>query len=223
MRGAPRRATGSQGLRTLTRFAGPDAPSVLAASAAQHGSGLSFECTRCPECCRTVRVPVTHFDLARLRDVALLRGSSCLEWLAPEAIDMSGEPETFVETRRGRRLLVLRHQSGACCFLSAQGRCLVHGSRPSACAAYPFSLDNAALVRLPDSPCAAPLPSEPLAAMAAAARVDRELSAYVTLVSEWNRRQRRRRMLRKMPERAERFLEYLHRESGLVPADTGGC
>ncbi len=171
--------------------------------------GPAFVCDRCPECCRTVRVPVTHHDLMRLHVLAQLPPSTLVEWLSPNDIDMSGEPESFVETRRGRRLLVLRHEGGACALLDGNGRCSVHHARPAACVAYPFALCGTEVEPLPDAPCRVPHAVDRQLARLAAACVERELLEYVALVAGWNRRQRRRRQLNKGLEAPEAFVSFL--------------
>ncbi len=190
----------------------------IAVSVSSDRPDSSYTCGHCPACCRGVRVPLTHHDLRRLQNSQEGAPSSSglnglVEWLLPEEIDMSGEPESFVETSRGRRLLVLRHSGAGCVLLTDGGRCSAHAHRPAACAAYPFTLTGSSLTRLPDAPCAVPWPTDEKPWRAVAARVELELREYLLVVARWNRRQRQRRVLRKPRESAERFLEIALRPS----------
>jgi Fe-S-cluster containining protein len=176
----------------------------------------------CPNCCRIVRVPVTHCDLARLSQVTLRSTASFGEWLAPHEIDMTGEPESFVELASGRRLLVLRHDAQGCHLLTSDGQCSEYGARPAACAAYPYALSELSvrhqprrLFVLPDSPCGANLTElASLEAHAAVEQVELELNAYVRLVAQWNRRQKRRRFAGHRPKDAASFLAFLATAEG---------
>ena len=73
---------------------------------------MQLRCARCPACCKYVRVPITHCDLLRLVAVKIHPLEQLVEWLSPDEIDMSGEPDSFVELSIGRRLMVLRHEGG---------------------------------------------------------------------------------------------------------------
>jgi Fe-S-cluster containining protein len=178
--------------------------------------GLGLRCRRCGDCCRTVRVPLTHRDLERLRAATGLAAESIGEWLAPDEIDMTGEPETFVRLRPGRRLLVLRHGDDGCRFLVDE-LCSVHAHRPLACAAFPFDLvedGGAGAVRpLEGAPCALAEPPETTALGACLRALRAELAEYARRVDAWNRRQRHRQRLHRLPEPAERFFVHLSREN----------
>lgn len=176
---------------------------------------LGIRCRRCGDCCRAVRVPVTHFDLARLVQATGLEPSAVVEWLAPEEIDMTGEPETFVRLRAGRRLMVLRHRDGGCVFLD-RDRCVAHAVRPLPCALYPFVLEEPperplVVSRLEAAGCEwAPSPEPgPLVEVSRALRD--ELRAYAALVVTWNRRQRLRAHLARCAEGEAQFFALLQR------------
>jgi Fe-S-cluster containining protein len=181
---------------------------------------VSCTCRTCPSCCKIVRVPVTHRDLERLQRATLQPVEVHVEWLAPEQIDMTGEPESFVELDVGRRLLALRYEHGACHLLTSVGRCSQYLARPAACAAYPYALSDAArdgqphgLFVLQDSPCGdAVIDGGPMARQAVLC-VEAELNEYVGLVCQWNRQQRRRRLAGHRPRTAASFLEFLSGES----------
>lgn len=201
-----------------------------------------MRCANCPACCKRVRVPLTHHDLTRIVDKTSLSAEAIVEWLTPDEIDMSGEPESFVELNRGRRLLVLRHEGDGCRFLAASGYCQIYDERPASCAAYPIALERAAypialergsaaerelergsaaecvhLSLLHDAPCdrnAALARLQDLEgeseARRAVERVERELRDYVARVAEWNRQQRRRKWVRRLPQREGDFFAFLN-------------
>ncbi len=185
-----------------------------------HGTRqLRFNCTACGHCCRHFRVPVTDADVRRLTST-LSHGALIeerLEWLSPQQVDMSGEPETFVELNVGRRLLVLRQVSEACVFLEGN-RCSTYGTRPRSCRLYPWDVDlgrrgGVRRLRLLHqyTPCEATydgvIRPQQLAEQKRLER--RELAVYVQRVAVWNRRQRRRMRLGKALLAAEQFLESL--------------
>ncbi len=177
---------------------------------------VSCTCRTCPNCCKVVRVPVTHHDLARLTRHAAQPVETFVEWLSPHEIDMTGEPETFVMLDVGRRLLVLRHDSGGCRLLNGEGLCSQYVARPAACAAYPFALADAIgddeprrLFVLPDSPCGDSVTDGGPLARAAVECVETELVEYVKLIEAWNRQQKRRRLARHRPQSAAIFFEFL--------------
>lgn len=174
----------------------------------------------CPSCCKSVRVPVTHHDLIRIRAQSPIALEEMVELLAPSDIDMSGEPDSFVELNVGRRFIVLRHEGNGCRFLTPSGVCSVYDVRPMTCAAYPFTVEREQerpyLNVLSDAPCDRVAaferledPSNAMRALGAVERVERELSEYVRVVSEWNRQQRRRRLLRRPPRSLRDFFDYL--------------
>ncbi|MGC4069538.1 MAG: YkgJ family cysteine cluster protein [Polyangiaceae bacterium] len=182
--------------------------------------GFNLRCAACPACCKTVRVPLTHFDLARLTRSTPRSPLDLVEWLSPEVIDMTGEPESFVVLREGRRLMTLPHRNGACEWLDSAGLCSVYAARPASCAAYPYTLSELdsrrRLAVLEDSPCsvareggqALSNPADEAHRLEAAAQVQRELVVFVALVSQWNRRQRRRRFAGRCPLEPADFIAF---------------
>lgn len=182
-------------------------------------ASVSCHCDVCPNCCRVVRVPLTHWDLQRLANATALDMEAFAEWLAPDAIDMSGEPESFVSLDVGRRLLVLRHEGGGCRQLDRRGRCSVYAARPSACAAYPYAMTDfegpespRRLYVLPDSPCGENQLTADAAAEAAVRCVETELVEYVTIVQLWNRQQKRRHLAGHRSRSAKQFFEFLRQQ-----------
>jgi Fe-S-cluster containining protein len=180
--------------------------------------GFSLRCTACPSCCKSVRVPLTHFDVDRLAQVTGRRPHELVEWLSADVIDMTGEPESFVVLREGRRLMTLPHRNGACEWLGSDGLCSVYPARPAPCAAYPYALHGTGVDRrlavLEDAPCAvsrgvaASPSSDGSRTLEAAERVQRELDAFVGLVALWNRRQWKRRFAGRLPLGSQEFLAF---------------
>lgn len=191
----------------------------------------NFRCTGCGNCCRDLRVAVTALDVSRLAATTRESPSALVDWLAPEAVDMTGEPESFVEFGEGRRLMVLRHRDGACRLLGADNLCRVYDARPRDCRAFPFDFTPPGSD--PVGPRPQPrrlglLPLSPLSREAPASRCDyaidgandeaalaledqarwAELRDYQALVARWNRRAWHRRRLHRSPGDAAQFLAY---------------
>jgi Fe-S-cluster containining protein len=184
-------------------------------------SAQNFRCTACGNCCRDLRVAVTALDVARLGAATSLAPSELVDWLGPDHVDMTGEPDSFVELSEGRRLMVLRHRDGACTQLGSDNRCRVYAARPRDCRAFPF--DFGAPAGNPTEPrrlSLLPLPvpercdyafdganDEAALALEDQTRWD-ELRDYQALVSRWNRRAWHRRRLHRVPGNAAAFLAY---------------
>jgi Fe-S-cluster containining protein len=177
---------------------------------------LRFRCTACGECCRRLRAAVTDRDVERLVRFTRKGAEELVEWLDPDSVDMTGEPESFVELAEGRRLMALKQRAGACLFLTQDGRCSVHAARPLDCRQYPFDVIGAEPSReirlLPladwcafqsdgDNPRAEVLESD-------RARWS-ELCAYQARLATWNRLARHRKRLGHRPRGAREFLEFL--------------
>lgn len=184
-----------------------------------------FRCTECGNCCRGLRVPVTHRDVQRLAgQLGAGNLAAWLEWLSPAQVDMTGEPECFVRLREGRRLLVLGAPEGACVFLGDDQRCRVYARRPLSCRASPLRAGWGPEGRLQlqllegvardgAAPVVCEYATDGLVDPAAVYRAElderAELASYAALVQRWNLRQRSRRRLGRLPETAERFFELL--------------
>lgn len=180
-----------------------------------HGlRNLRFACTRCGNCCRRFRVPLTHEDVVRLSELA--PPDDFIEWLSADEIDMSGEPETFVVLPAGKRLMVLGWRDFGCRFLEGD-LCGAHPQRPLSCRLYPFApvlgrKGGISRLRLLDlTNCehtvAASQPPWPIARLAQQHRA--ELAAYAGKVGKFNRRQAHRSRLGKRLLDADAFLRYL--------------
>ena len=176
----------------------------------------SFHCNGCGACCRALRVAVTVFDVARLAAATGHVTHNLVQWLTPEEVDMTSEPQTFVELREGRRLMVLAQVAGACLLLGTDDRCTAYAARPADCRAFPFDFEVAAeatpprrkLTLLPLDGCnTVPGPLVDLHAVEAMDRVRwEELRRYQQLVARWNRQVWHRRRLLKSVGSAEQFL-----------------
>jgi Fe-S-cluster containining protein len=167
-------------------------------------------------------VPVTASDLLRLVRATALPARALVDWLSPEQIDLSGEPESFVVVPAGRRFPVLAHdvsvdpsRERACRFLNAN-QCTVYAARPACCRTFPLELADIAntvqrrLTVLPDAACPGTFdgPDASDAAFRRLGERSRELRRHVELVQEWNGRQRRRRLANRLLESADAFLAF---------------
>ncbi|HEY6560508.1 MAG TPA: YkgJ family cysteine cluster protein [Polyangiaceae bacterium] len=182
-----------------------------------------FRCTECGDCCRRHRVPITASDMARLVRATGLPARALVDWLSPDDVDMSGEPESFVLLPAGRRLPVLAHVAPAgesrestCRFLDTN-RCTVYAARPACCRSFPLELADDVesgkrrLIVLPDAQCPGSFDGSDVSG-AALRRLDercRELRQHVHLVGAWNHRQRRRRLANGRVESADAFLAFV--------------
>jgi len=197
----------------LTRI-GPEPEQPTERSA----SPLTFRCTSCGNCCRSLRVAVTSFDVARLVTATGWPPGELVAWLAPDSVDMAGEPQSFVELDAGRRLMVLDQRGGACRVLGADNLCGAYSARPRDCRAYPFDFVSAVsgappgrhLSLLPLLDCAYASDGQNDATLLEAEDRARwnELRSYQALVARWNRRAWHRRRLHKGVGGARQFLEF---------------
>jgi Fe-S-cluster containining protein len=162
-------------------------------------------------------VPLTAADLERLTRFTNEAPEALVEWLAPLEVDMTGEPESFVELAGGKRLAVLAHREGACRFLDASNGCTVYEARPACCGTFPLELARPEphgvrrLTLLEHAQCRGAFDAPPDAAehLANLARREHELAEYLTIVLGWNRRQRRRRLAGRRIEGARQFLAHV--------------
>jgi Fe-S-cluster containining protein len=177
---------------------------------------LTFRCTACGNCCRNLRVAVTGRDVARLVAATGTSPSALVSWLEPDAVDMSGEPESFVDLAEGRRLLVLAQHGGACQLLGPDNRCGAYAARPRDCRAFPFDFEPAEssghdvrrLVLLPLKDCEYDVDGQHDESVLDAEDRTRwaELREYQALVARWNRRAWHRRRLHRSVGTAAEFL-----------------
>jgi Fe-S-cluster containining protein len=164
-----------------------------------------------------LRVSVTHRDVARL--LGALGGSALrlVQWLAPDEVDMEGEPSSFVELRGGRRLMVLAQDAGACRFLDEQQRCSVYSARPADCQLFPFHLERdkhgvaRELTLLPFEGCDFERDGHNEATELVQSDATRwaDLADYHVRVARWNRLARHRRRFGHPAGNAAEFLAFL--------------
>jgi Fe-S-cluster containining protein len=179
---------------------------------------LRFRCTGCGNCCRNLRVAVTALDVARLAAATGTAAPTLVEWLAPDAVDMSGEPESFVELSEGRRLMVLAQSDGACALLDRDDSCSAYAARPRDCQTYPFDFEpppragssQRRLALLPLDGCEyAEDGDNDAVALAALDRLRfEELERYQAHVARWNRLAWHRRRLHQSVGPATEFLRF---------------
>lgn len=161
---------------------------------------------------------VTAVDVARLAAASALPASALVTWLAPDQVDMTGEPESFVELGEGRRLMVLAQRDGACQLLGSDQRCRAYDARPRDCRTFPFTFGAAEagppvprrLTLLPLSDCEYESDghNDPSALDAEDKTRWSELRDYQALVARWNRRAWHRRRMQHAVGDAAAFLAY---------------
>jgi Fe-S-cluster containining protein len=189
---------------------------------------LSFRCTGCGNCCRTLRVAVTASDVTRLAAATGKPPSELVDWLAPDDVDMSGEPGSLVELAEGRRLMVLSHANAACRLLGADNRCVAYAARPLDCRAFPFDFvrphrEAVRLTLLPINDCDYARDGQQDASAIAAVDAQRwhELARYQSRVHQWNRLAKHRRRLGHRVGCAAQFLDFALGASAATPASSG--
>lgn len=159
---------------------------------------------------------LTHHDLRRLSQGMERPAAALVEWLAPDEVDMTDEPGSFVRLAVGRRLMVLAHANGACQFLQPDLRCAAYAHRPLDCRMYPFHVERdehgeaQELTRLDAEGCGdqgelAEL--EPLTTLDA--QRWQELSEYQERLLRWNTNASHRQRFGKPLGDAAAFLAFL--------------
>jgi Fe-S-cluster containining protein len=117
---------------------------------------------------------------------------------------MIGEPSSFLELPEGRRVPVLRHRAEGCVFL-VNKQCSVHAARPASCALYPFHVElgkrrGIRRLQLLDMTGCQPEWDNSVKERNVAAQSEtlkQELRDHWQQVAEFNRAQRRRKLLSK--------------------------
>lgn len=180
---------------------------------------LGFKCTACGDCCRRLRVALTHRDLARLTRESGVAAASLVAWLAPDAVDFAAEAACFVTLPDGPRLMVLAHDQGACRLLQADGRCGAYAARPRDCRLYPFVLERDEARRVTRlalfDPAGCGESSTEHTSFDTLERADgertTELEEYAALVARWNRFARHRARFGHRAQGERELFAYLAR------------
>jgi uncharacterized protein len=81
------------------------------------------DCTKCANCCRTMRIIVTDDDVPR---IAAHLGMASEEFIA-----------TYLERDEKERCYCIK--TSPCPFLSADSKCTIYDVRPEKCRGYPFT------------------------------------------------------------------------------------
>ncbi len=179
---------------------------------------LGFRCTGCGNCCKDLRVPLTAADLRRVLEATGSEASEVIEWLLPDAVDMTGEPGSFVWLERGRRaLMTLAQRDAACRFLGENARCTVYDARPASCRLYPFTasfggrggLSRLRLLSGTECESARDGHTDPHALRVADELRWSEHAQYLKQVEHWNRSQRQRARMGHGQHGEREFLRFL--------------
>ena len=180
---------------------------------------LRFRCTACGNCCRDLRVPLTHADLRRLVDATGKPAAEFVAWLPSAAVDLTGEPGSLVvlDHEQSRALMTLAQRDGACASLGADERCTVYAARPASCRLYPFSpsfgrrggLRRLRLLSGTECDYARDGDNDPHALRVADYQRWAEHRTYLAQIEAWNRRQRHRAILGHRLHGAPEFLAFL--------------
>ena len=82
-----------------------------------------LDCTKCANCCRTLRVVVTDDDIPRI------------------AAHLGMAPDAFIATylERDEEEVCYRIKTSPCPFLGAASKCTIYDVRPEKCRGYPFT------------------------------------------------------------------------------------
>ncbi|HKO50958.1 MAG TPA: YkgJ family cysteine cluster protein [Polyangiaceae bacterium] len=191
---------------------------------------LRFRCTGCGNCCRDLRVPLTHADVRRLVDASGQPASQVVAWLPTREVDLTGEPGSLVllDHPGGRALMALAQRDGACVFLGSDERCGAYAARPGNCRLFPFAatfgrrggVRRLRLLAGTDCEYARDGVNDAHALRVADERRWSEHRSFLQLISRWNRAQRHRALLGRRLLGAREFLAFLgfpEEESALQP------
>jgi Fe-S-cluster containining protein len=94
---------------------------------------LLFGCNQCGDCCREMRIPLSHEDLLAIHQQH--PELPLVQWLQFYPVESTHPDALWLEQKPG--LLLLRQQQGACLFLQ-DNRCGIYAYRPRVCRIWPF-------------------------------------------------------------------------------------
>jgi Fe-S-cluster containining protein len=192
-------------------------PESGASRAFEGGEHLRFACNGCGDCCRQLRVALTHRDLDRLTRTLRFGPASLVAWLAPDAVAPDEQRASFVLLPVGPRLMVLAHEAGACRLLSGDSHCRAYAARPLDCQLYPFVLERDSDQRTTRlsmfDPAGCGERREQPESLLELDRLDTqrwsELAEYQRVVGRWNRFARHRARLGHRAHGEAEFLGFL--------------
>jgi len=109
--------------------------------------GLRFGCNQCGECCRQMRVPLSHADVLRLWQARAEQ--PLLSWLQIHPAEPDDPDAIWLNGQLSMLMLRVRHQDQGCVFLN-DNACSVYAARPRACRIWPLETHRGQLrVSLP--------------------------------------------------------------------------
>lgn len=171
---------------------------------------LRFGCNQCGDCCRQMRVPLSHADLLRIR--RLHPDQPISAWVQVYPADR--DPEAVLIERQ-LSLLTLRTQPESGCVFLKQNQCSIYAVRPRPCRTWPFELGHRDLRIAPAYELMVALSCEktPFKAQAEIAQEITASQAEYTLFRQWV--QAWNLAVEKRPERQTlvAFVDYLERLS----------
>ncbi|MFZ5894404.1 MAG: YkgJ family cysteine cluster protein [Myxococcota bacterium] len=184
---------------------------------AQAHKYFKFRCTGCGNCCKEPLLPMTDADLRRISERTGDAPADIVRFIDRNAIDMDDEPESFLTLRQGKRVMILRHQSGGCRYLGDDNRCTIYGARPLGCRIFPFDplydkqggLRRLKLIQATDCLYEMDGENDPDAVQKLHRRYEAQNTAYQAKVAEWNRVQQARKRAGRAAQTSREFLEFL--------------
>lgn len=178
---------------------------------------LRFRCTGCGNCCKEPLLPLTDTDLRRIAQRTGDRPEDIVRWVDRHGIDMDDEPEGFVMLRQGKRVMVLRHQRGACRYLGPDDRCTIYTSRPLGCRIFPFDptfksdgkLRHLKLIQAADCLYELDGKNDVDELRKLHERTERANEAWYATIADWNREQAKRKRAGRTARTARDFFAFL--------------
>jgi len=178
---------------------------------------LKFRCTGCGNCCKEPLLPLTDGDVKRIAKGTGEKPKDFIRWVDRHGIEMDDEPEGFVSLRQGKRVMVLKHERGACRYLGSDNRCTIYTARPLGCRIFPFDptfdkkgkLRRLKLIQAADCKYELDGENDPDAIRKLHTRYEEATHAYQDRVAEWNKLQKARRRAGRRSQSSKEFLAFL--------------